>query len=264
MRSSTHENIRNENVQDIFFRNVTLAFLNLLNKNVIIDIKRGDEIEKHDIPFFYNFGGDEGFMKDFFMELPTDCKYPNFAEGNYERMPRGIITLNTFSIRAGDQTNKFVRGTFTQEERDINHQKKMKAYSARLFSLPLTIRYSIKIESDNINKTFKIIEKFLDFYYKNIVEYFQFRGIRIPAQFVFTESADIQKNNNFSYIDNQIVTTNMTVDVETYFPTFDDHSVFYKGNTIKQFNVRNRQAGSDSKLDDLWVDIDDLPGEPGV
>lgn len=263
MRSTRHENIRNENVQDIFLRNATLTLLDLLNRNVIIDLKRNDEIEKYEIPFFYNFGGDEGFMKDFFLELPTDCKYPNFAEGNYERMPRGVVTLNSFAVRAGDLTNKFVRGTFTQEERDINDQKKMKAYSSRLFVLPMTLKYGIKIESDNINKAFKILEKIFDFYYKNSVRYFQFRGIRIPSQFTFPDSADFQKNYNFSYTDNQIVTVNLNVDMETYFPSFDDYSTFYKGNTIHQFNVRAKQEGSGSSLDELWIDIDNLPGEPG-
>ena len=84
MKNTLHENIRNENVDDIFMRNATLSLLDLLNREVVIDLKRKDRVEKFDIPFFYNFGGDEGFMKDFFMELPTDCKYPNFAEGNQQ------------------------------------------------------------------------------------------------------------------------------------------------------------------------------------
>jgi len=261
MQNVNQENIRNENVQDIFMRNATLSLLDLLNSNVIIDLKRNDKIEKYEIPFFYNFGGDEGFMKDFFMELPTDCKYPNFAEGNYEKMPRGIVTLSSFSIRSGDVTNKFVRGTFTQEERDLNDQKRMKAYSSRLFTLPMTLKYSVKIESDNLNKTFKIVEKIFDFYYKNQVRYFQYRGIRIPAQVTFPESADIQKNYNFTYTDNTIVAITMNLDMETYFPSFDDYSTFYKGNTIHQFNLRENQAGSNAPISDSFIDEDFPPSE---
>lgn len=261
MKSSTHENIRNENVQDIFMRNATLALLDLLNREVIIDLKRNDQIEKFEIPFFYNFAGDEGFMKDFFLELPTDCKYPSFAEGNYERMPRGVVTLSSFSIKAADITNKFVRGTYTQEVRDINDQKQLKAFSSRLFTLPILLKYALKIESDNINKTFKIIEKIFDFYYKNQVRYFQFRGIRIPAQIVFPESADFQKNYSFSYTDNTTVSTTLSLDMETYFPSFDDHSTFYKGNTIHQINLREGQAGTNNTINDVWIDQDYPPSE---
>jgi hypothetical protein len=261
MKNTLHENIRNENVDDIFMRNATLSLLDLLNREVVIDLKRKDRVEKFDIPFFYNFGGDEGFMKDFFMELPTDCKYPNFAEGNYDQMPRGIVTLSGFSVKTQDFTNKFVRGTFTQEVRNINDQKQLKAFSSRLFSLPMSLKYSVKIESDNLNKTFKIIEKIFDFYYKNQVRYFQFRGIRIPAQITFPDTADFQKNYNFSYSDSTMVSITLNLDMETYFPTFDESSTFYKGNTISQFNLREQQEGSSETLNDLWIDRDFPPSE---
>jgi hypothetical protein len=261
MKSSNHENIRNENVQDIFIRNATLSVLDLLNRNVIISLKRKDKIENYEIPFFYNFGGDEGFMKDFFMELPTDCKYPNFAEGNYEILPRGIVTLSSFAIRSSDITNKFVRGTFTQEERDINDQKSLKAFSSRLFVLPMSLKYAVKIESDNLNKTFKIIEKIFDFYYKNQVQYFQYRGIRIPGQIVFPENADFQKKYDFTYTDDTKVTITLNLDLETYFPSFDDHSTFYKGDTIKQFNLRNSQIDHGTNFNDTWTDEDFPPTE---
>jgi len=261
MKNSNHEYIRNENVQDIFIRNATLSLLDLLNRNIIIDLKRNDEVTKHEVPFFYNFSGDEGFMKDFFSELPTDCKYPSFAEGNYEILPRGIVTLASFAIKSGDITNKFVRGTFTQEERDLNDQKSLKAYSSRLFVLPMSLKFNIKIESDNLNKTFKIIEKIFDFYYKNQVRYFQYRGIRIPAQIVFPEDIGFEKKYDFTYAEDQKVTITLSLDMETYFPSFDDHSTFYKGNTIRQFNARVSQTGGDRVYDDTWVDQDYPPSE---
>jgi hypothetical protein len=253
----THtENIRNENVQDIFLRNATLSMLDLLNRQVIIQLKRDDKIEDHEIPFFYNFGGDEGFMKDFFLELPTDCHYPNHAEGNYEQLPRGILTLSSFTIKPSDNTNKFVRGSFNEETRDENDQKSIKAFSARLFTLPMVLSYNIKIESDNINKTFKIMEKIFDFYYKNQVRYFQFRGVRIPAQVTFPDTAQFTKSYNFVYSDANTVSISLDINMETYFPSFDDHSKMYKGNTIKQFNIKEVTGSDNTTLNDSWVDQD--------
>lgn len=261
MKISNSENIRNENVQDIFLRNATLSMLDLLNRQVVIDLKRHDKIEQHEIPFFYNFGGDEGFMKDFFIDLPSDCKYPNHAEGNYEQMPRGVITLSSFTIKPSDNTNKFVRGSFNQEVRDENDQKTLKAFSARLFTLPMVLTYNIKIESDNINKTFKIMEKIFDFYYKNQVRYFQFRGIRVPAQITFPDTAQFTKSYNFVYSDANIVSISLDLNMETYFPSFDDHSKMYKGNTIKQFNVRETTGDDGTVLGDSWIDQDYPPAE---
>lgn len=261
MKTVHSENIRNENVQDIFLRNATLSMLDLLNKQVIIQLKRGDIIEDHEIPFFYNFGGDEGFMKDFFIDLPTDCKYPNHAEGNYDQLPRGIVTLSSFSIKPLDNTNKFVRGSFNEETRDENNQKVTKAFSARLFALPLVLAYSVKIESDNINKTFKIMEKIFDFYYKNQVRYFQFRGVRIPAQITFPDTSQFTKNYNFTYNDANTVSFTLDINMETYFPSFDDHSKMYKGNTIGQFNLRESTGDLGSTLNDSWIDPDYPPAE---
>lgn len=258
----THtENIRNENVQDIFLRNATLSMLDLLNRQVIIQLKRNDKIEDHEIPFFYNFGGDEGFMKDFFLELPTDCHYPNHAEGNYEQLPRGILTLSSFTIKPSDNTNKFVRGSFNEETRDENDQKSIKAFSARLFTLPMVLSYNIKIESDNINKTFKIMEKIFDFYYKNQVRYFQFRGVRIPAQVTFPDTAQFTKSYSFVYSDANTVTISLDINMETYFPSFDDHSKMYKGNTIKQFNIKEVTGNDNTTLNDSWIDQDYPPAE---
>jgi hypothetical protein len=256
MKDTNQENIRNSNVKDIFFRNATLSLLDLLNREVIIELVRDDVPYKYDIPFFFNFGVDEGFMKDFFIDLPTDCKYPNFAEGNYDQMPRGIVTFSNFVIKSNDITNKFVRGTYTQEERDENGQKKMKAYSSRLFVMPMSLKYAVKIESDNLNKTFKILEKFFDFYYKNQVKYFQYRGIRIPAQITFPETADFQKLYNFSYTDNNTVSITLNLDMETYFPSFDDYSTFYKGESIQQFNINATQIGSNQNIGNIWNDQD--------
>jgi hypothetical protein len=218
-------------------------------------------VTQHEVPFFYNFGGDEGFMKDFFIEIPDNCKLPNHVEGNYEQMPRGIVTLGSFTIRTGDITNKFVRGSFNQEVRDENDQKMMKAFSARLFTLPMTLAFSIKIESDNINKTFKIMEKIFDFYYKNQVRYFQFRGIRIPAQVTFPDTAQFTKSYSFTYSDANTVSISLELNMETYFPSFDDHSTFYKGNTIKQINLREDSGLTGSTLNDLWIDRDFPPSE---
>jgi hypothetical protein len=254
MQIINNENISNTNVQDIFLRNASLALIDALNREVYIYLVREGQIEKHSIPFFYNFGGDKQLMQDFFIDLPDGCSYPTLAEGNYDVVPRGSVTLNSFQIRSSDITNKFVRGTFTQEERGDNDQKVLKAYSARLFSLPLDLKFDIKIKCDNLNKMLKITEKIFDFYYKNRVLFFQYRGVRIPAQVQFPEAVANDKKYEFVYNENTYITSSFQVSMETYFPSFDDSSTMYKGNHISQFNISKKFAGSDSVLDDKFID----------
>jgi hypothetical protein len=49
--------------------------------------------------------------------------------------------------------------------------------------------------------------------------------------------------------------------METYFPSFDDHSKMYKGNTIKQFNLREVTGDDGTTLSDSWIDQDYPPSE---
>jgi len=256
MQHSDHNNIDNKNTQDIFLRNASIAVLDKLNRKVIIDLVRNGVLEKHEIPFLYNNAGTGGFMQDFFVDLPSDCKCPH-AESHYEMLPRGIVTLNNFAIKSGDITNPFVRGSFKQEAiSQTNGEKVMKAYSARLRTLPMDLAFEIKIKSDNLNKTFKIVEKIFDFYYKNEVVYFQYRGIRIPGQIRFPETMTHDKKYNFTYDTDQNITTTFNIEFETYYPSFDDSSTMYKGNKIDQFNISKKIEGSGTTISDAFIDRD--------
>lgn len=256
MQNSSHQNIENKNTQDIFIRNAILSILDVLNRRIIIDMVSNGDIKKHTIPFFYNKAGTGGFMQDFFVDVPDGCIYPEYAEGDYDIVPNGIITLDSFSIKSSDITNKFVRGTFTQDELDNNGQKVLKAYSSRLYTLPMDLKFSAKVKSDNLNKTFKIMEKIFDLYYKNEVVYFQYRGIRIPGQIKFPESISNDKKYQFEYNTDQYVITTFNFDFETYYPSFDDSSTMYKGNTIQHMNVAKKISGTNSNLSDGWIDKD--------
>lgn len=238
-----NQNIKNSNVQDIFLRNATLSLLDVLNKEIEIELVRNGQIEKHEIPFFYNFSGGEGFMKDFFIDIPDGCKIPKHAEGNYDIVPRGITTLSSFSIKSGDITNKFVRGSFMQQELGDNDEKINKAYSSRLYSFPLNLKYDIKILVDNLNKSFKIMEKVMDMFYKNRVIYFQYRGMRIPGQFTFPDQENFEKKYDFSYETDQRVNITFSIDMETYFPSFSEDTTFYKGNHIQRFGLNIDSSG---------------------
>lgn len=257
MQHSNHNNITNKNTQDIFLRNASLAVLDILNRRIIIDLVRDGVVESHEIPFLYNNAGTGGFMQDFFIDIPGDCKYPEFAEGNYDKLPRGIVTLQNFVIKSSDITNPFVRATYKQEAIDpTNDVKVMKAWSSRLKSLPMDLKFEVKIKSDNLNKTFKIVEKIFDFYYKNEVVYFQYRGIRIPGQLRFPETITNDKKYSFTYDNDQNVTTSFELEFETYYPSFDDSSTMYKGDTIHQFNISKKIQGSNTTISDGFVDKD--------
>jgi len=233
------------NTDDIFLRNLTIALLDLLNSTMSINLARNDEVETFNVPFLYNYGIDEGFLKDFYVGLPDDCQIP-VAEGTYDIIPRGVVTLNSFQVKTSDITNKFVRGNYTDLERGQNNQNVLTGYSAALYSLPISAKFDVKIICDNLNKAFKIAERMLQVNYSNRVMYFQYNGVRVPAQFQFpsTEGITDGKKYAFNYTDNNKLNVTMSIDVETYFPSFEQSSKRKSSNSMQNLNFNLGQTGN--------------------
>jgi hypothetical protein len=248
------------NTDDIFLRNLSISFLELLNSTMNISISRNDTKEIHPVPFMYNYGTDEGFLKDFYIGLPDNCNIP-VSEGTYDMIPRGIITLSSFQVKNSDITNRFVRGQYTEVEKGSQEENVLTGYSAQLYSLPLAVRFDIKVITGSINQAFKTAENILDLVYSNRVMYFQYKGIRVPAQFHFPEQETIDKKYVFTYADNNKLHVNAAVEVETYFLSFEQSSKRHSRNVMERILVREFDA-DDHLLNKVWVDENTAPVPP--
>lgn len=244
------------NTDDIFLRNLSIAVLDLLNSETQIDLARNNSVTSYSVPFFYNYGTDEGFLKDFYVGLPDGCRVP-VPEGTYDIVPRGIVTLTNFGVKSGDITNKFVRGNFSADEVGPSGENRYVPKSALLYSLPMQVKFDIKVIVDNLNKAFKISEALLDLNYSNRVVYFQYRGVRIPAQIQFPDSETIDKQYKFTLNDNNKMNVNLSITVETYFPSFEKTSTRDRANVMDKILV-NRKDSNGIVLDNGWKDQDDL------
>ena len=52
-----------------------------------------------------------------------------------------------------------------------------------------------------------------------------------------------------------------SIDMDTYYPSFDDSSTMYKGNVIKQWGSYQKLKGSNTTIGGNWVDEDYPPSE---
>ena len=236
------------NTDDIFLRNLTIALLDLLNGSMTLSLSRDDHKETFSVPFLYNFGTDEGFLKDFYIGLPDNCQIP-VAEGTYDIIPRGIVTLSSFQVKSSDITNRFIRGQYSELERGPNDQNVLTGYSAQLYSLPMSVKFDVKIICDNLNKAFKIAEKMLDINYANRVMYFQYNGVRIPAQFQFPTNETVDKVYKFSMTDQNKINVTLSIDVETYFPSFEQSSKRLSTNVIERINLNKKDDSGNNMTD---------------
>lgn len=216
------------NSDDVIFRNIIVGLLNLLNRRIVYNQTIGpDEVQEISVPFFYFMFNDERFMQDFYELRGEDCDGPKYVEGNIDPVPRGVINLTSMSINSAALTSKFVRGTFNKEVDGT-----LKAYSAYLNPIPLTMIFDVEVICSSFTESLKIIQQTIDTFYKVAIYAVDYKGIRVPCQVGFSQDYSIEKPITFSYGDDDKITMKYTLEMETYQPVFDKPSERFRGNIM--------------------------------
>ena len=184
------------NTDDVFLRSLIIGFVRSLNDLVTYkQVNDKQEMLEIYIPFLYSLSGDESFLQDQFLEY-VDCDGNlQFAEGNYDIVPRGVVVLNSASIDASALTSKFVRTTYTKE----SEQGEMKSFSAFTNNIPVSLDFSVKIRVDTMLDSFKVFQSVIDALYKVNSYNFEFEGVRVPVQIGFPEQYQNDKQFEFTY-----------------------------------------------------------------
>lgn len=235
------------NVDEVFLRGIIIGLLRNLNEKVTYtQINQQQQVLQVYIPFFYSMSGDESFLQDFYLDyLDCDGNSP-FAEGNYDIIPRGVVTLTGVNIDTASITNGFVRATYNVE--DI--QGNMKAFSSYTSSIPLSMSFEVKLRADTLLDTFKIFQSVIQVFYKVFSFNVEFGGMRIPVQVGFPEQYPNDKQLEFSYLSSQkYIETSFTIAVETYYPQKDLETERFRGN-LMQAGIRLNISLGDSLVPD--------------
>ena len=117
-----------------------------------------DTLKKIEVPFYYSISGNERFLLDNFM---FDAEAEGKAIGDYEVVPRGIVQMNSLSINADSQTNKFTRAEFVREWEGV-----LKTFSLETNFLPITMGFSVTLVCSNNLEMLKVSEAVMSKLYK--------------------------------------------------------------------------------------------------
>lgn len=216
------------NKDEVLYRNIIVGLLNVLNRRIVYNQVIGpDEIKEVSVPFFYFMYNDERFMQDFYQLNGQECDGPTFAEGNIDPVPRGVINMSSLTINSAALTSKFVRGTYNKEVDGT-----IKAFSAFLNPIPLTILFDVEIICATFTESAKILQTTIDTFYKVVIYAVDFNGLRVPCQVGFSQDYTIEKPTTFSYGEDNKITTKFTLEMETYQPVFDKPSERFRGNVM--------------------------------
>jgi hypothetical protein len=219
------------NTDDVFLRSLLIAFLKSLNDKLkYIQINDQQEILEVYVPFFYSITGDESFLQDFYLQYQNCLTDEIMAEGNYDVIPRGIVTMGSAQIDTQGLTNKYTRMSYSAE----TTTGEMKTYSSYTNSVPLTLSFNVKIKTDTLLDSFKIFQSVVQTFYKTYSFSFEYSGFRIPCQAGFPESYEINKQLEFTYLSSpQFIEFSFSVNIETYFPEKDLTTERFRGNLMQ-------------------------------
>jgi len=166
-------------------------------------------------------------MQDFYQLNGLECDGPTYAEGNSDPVPRGIINMTSLTINSSALTSKFVRGTYNKEEDGT-----VKAYSAFLNTIPLTLLFDVEIICASFTESLKIVQQTIDTFYKVAIYAIDFKGLRVMCQVGFSQDYSIEKPITYSYGEDNKITVKFTLEMETYQPVFDKPSERFRGNVM--------------------------------
>lgn len=234
----------NRNTSDVFSRLVIMGVLRLLNQKlkytqVWEDTSEGTQ--EVTVPFFFDFSGGAGtsekFIQDNYLNWSDDeCTSMGIKKmnGDYKPIPYGVISLDSTNIESGNISNRFVMGQF---QKRINGE--LKPYVACLYSIPLTMSFTVNIACDTVNTMWKIEQAYREYFYKNKTFHINYRGTVVPCRIGFPESLTETKTANYTMgaqqVDGADVKLSFSLSCETYQPVFDPYTEMPADRNIKNF-----------------------------
>jgi len=208
-----HQRYNNEN---ILMRAVIAGLLNILNNKITYEqVWSNEDIETIHVPWFYNMSGDERFMQDFYTHY-AHCLPPKPVDGNFDMIPRGVITYTGSTIDSARITSRYVQGTYLKE---VNGQ--LQTMRSFLYQIPLNVNFDAELWFDTQITSLKVEQAIRELFYKTITFYVYYKGMRVGCSVGFPEDLTLTKNIQYSFESDNKIKMNFSLQVETYQPVFD-------------------------------------------
>lgn len=223
-----------------FLRHIVAALLHELNHKIyyynVIDEETRHKI---DVPFYYSVTGQERFLLDNFL---FDNQAEGKAIGDYEKVPRGHIQLESSSIDSAALINKFVR---TQIIRPYKGQ--LKTFALMTQAIPVTLNFTTTIIVSNAIELFKVTESLISRFYKNNLFYVDYGGFQAQSSFSLPEDLAKQQPFEYGFTDRKEYKVDFTLEVKSFFYVFED------GLLLTEIPMQVRETAGNSKLAGVGV-----------
>jgi hypothetical protein len=238
------------NNENVLTRAIIAGLLDVLNNHIKYNqIWGNDSIEEFEtisVPWFYSQSGDERFMQDFYTHY-AECLPPRPVDGNFDMIPRGIITYTGSDINAQRITSRYVQGRYVKEV-----DGKLEGFVSYLYSIPINIRFDCELWADTQLTALKIEQEIREVLYKTVTFYVYYKGMRVGCTAGFPETIGIEKKIEYAFESENKIKLTFQLEVESYQPVFDPTTEMHARNNIKKFTYRlyDKDEKSDGDIHD--------------
>lgn len=221
------------NKDDSVIRHIIIGLLADLNSKLSFWRQiSNDERAIVDVPFFYAVVGDENFIKDNFLFSNVNgisCE-PNgeFADGNYDKVPRGIVNLTSFAVDPSKLINKRNLGNYTM----MNSQGLMEGYVAEFEMIPVVIGVDIEILLSSQLDMFKVTESIVKNMYKaNFYHvdagHLEDGTYRISSEYMMPDDYTQERPIEYGFDDKENHKITFSLEINSFIPSFDFEDDIY-------------------------------------
>tara|TARA_B110000037_G_C17053837_1_gene478913 strand:+ start:312 stop:1388 length:1077 start_codon:yes stop_codon:yes gene_type:complete len=222
------------NKDDSVIRHVVVGLLADLNSKLSFWRQiSNDERVTVDVPFFYAVSGDENFLKDAFLFSNVNgegCDPDGqFADGNYDKVPRGIVNLTSFAVDPAKLVNKRNMGQYSM----MNDDGLMEGFVAEFEMIPVVIGVDVEILVSSQLDLFKVTEAIVKKMYKanfyNVdAGHLEEGTYRISSEYMMPDDYSQERPVEYSFDDKANHKITFSLEISSFIPSFDFEEDTYR------------------------------------
>lgn len=201
-----------------------------------------------DVPFYYAVSGDEDFLKDNFLFSTINGENcdpdPTVANGNYERVPRGVVNLTSLAVDPSKLVNKRNLGTYNR----IDENGELGGYVAEFQMVPVVIGVDIVIILSSQLDMFKVTESLITKMYK--ANYYHIDAghledgtYRITSEYMLPDDFTQERPVEYGFDDKGNHQVTFSLEVNSFIPAFDFEEDTYKNVELLRYSNGNLYGG---------------------
>ena len=230
------------NKDDSVVRHIIIGLLADLNKKIFFyrQLNNEDRV-KVDIPFYYTIGSDDQFLRDAFLfstsNGPTNTPSGQYADGNYDQIPRGVVDLTGLNINSSNMVNKRNPGEYTK----LNQQGSIESYRAEFEAIPIVLNANVEILVSSLIDYLKVIEIVIKKLYKS--NYYNVEAghldeavYKLPAYYAMPDNYEVKKPIDFTFEDKEDYKITLPLEINTHLAAFEWETEQHAGNRMYQIN----------------------------